>query len=70
MPLPRVRDYHKKGNVLVPSSYGIFFVIASVIWWYGYSFLDPDKSSYSIPLASSVLFGGFMGLLDDLVDLR
>jgi UDP-N-acetylglucosamine--dolichyl-phosphate N-acetylglucosaminephosphotransferase len=70
MPLPRARDYHKKGTPLVPSSYGVFFVIVSVIWWYAFSYIDPDRAPLAIPLAGSVLFGGFMGLLDDLVDLR
>jgi UDP-N-acetylglucosamine--dolichyl-phosphate N-acetylglucosaminephosphotransferase len=76
MPFPRVKDYHKPGQPLVPNAYGIFYAMVSVCYWFIISFLG-----YSIPwlrvysddalaLATSVLFGSTMGLIDDMIDLR
>jgi len=69
MPFPRVKDYHKPGQPLVPNAYGIFYALLSVCYWFILSFLDLDVKE-SVALATSVLFGSNMGLLDDMIDLR
>jgi len=69
MPFPRVKDYHKPGEPLVPNAYGIFYALMSVCYWFILSFLDMDAKE-SVALATSVLFGSNMGLLDDMIDLR
>lgn len=73
---PKVRDYHKPNKPLVPNGLGIIYVLASVV----YLFLlhcfkvveikSTIGASSALTLAVCVLFGGFMGLLDDWMDLR
>jgi UDP-N-acetylglucosamine--dolichyl-phosphate N-acetylglucosaminephosphotransferase len=69
MPFPRVKDYHKPGQPLVPNAYGVFYTVISVCYWFILSFLDIGAKE-SVALATSVLFGSNMGLLDDMIDLR
>jgi len=69
MPFPKVKDYHKLGQPLVPNAYGIFYALISVCYWFILSFLDIG-SKECVALAASVLFGSNMGLLDDMIDLR
>lgn len=69
MPFPKVKDYHKSGHPLVPSSYGIFYVLISVCYWFFLAFLGIMEGE-ALALATSVLFGGVMGLFDDIVDLK
>jgi UDP-N-acetylglucosamine--dolichyl-phosphate N-acetylglucosaminephosphotransferase len=69
MPFPRVVDYHKRGRPSVPSGYGIFYAIVSVCYWFLLSFIGVS-SSEALLLAASVLFGGIMGLFDDVANLR
>lgn len=69
MPFPKAKDYHKPGQPLVPNAYGIFYALISVCYWFILSFLDiyPREAT---ALATSVLFGSTMGLIDDMIDLR
>lgn len=72
---PKVPDRHKPGNPLVPTGFGVFYVLISVTYLFLlHSFYGMDSySSQNTPalnLAVCVLFGGFMGLLDDWIDLR
>ena len=69
MPFPRVKDYHKPGQPLVPTCYGVFFSLVSVCYWFVLSFLKIYPGE-AIALATSVLFGSTMGLIDDMADLR
>jgi UDP-N-acetylmuramyl pentapeptide phosphotransferase/UDP-N-acetylglucosamine-1-phosphate transferase len=69
MPFPKVRDYHKPGKPLVPSSYGILYALISVCYWYVLSFIG-IKEPEALALATSVLFGSTMGLFDDMTNLR
>ncbi|MCJ7634662.1 hypothetical protein MUP77_20015 [Candidatus Bathyarchaeota archaeon] len=69
MPFPKVKDYHKPGCPLVPNSYGVFFALISVCSWFVLSFLKV-YSTEALALATSVLFGSTMGLIDDMTDLR
>ncbi|MCW3986733.1 MAG: hypothetical protein NWE87_00290 [Candidatus Bathyarchaeota archaeon] len=69
MPFPKAMDYHKRGKPLVPNCYGIFYVIISVCYWYMLSFVGVMADN-ALALATSVLFGSTMGLLDDMINLR
>ena len=69
MPFPKVKDYHKPGQPLIPTSYGVFFSLISVCYWFVLSFLK-IYSGEALALATSVLFGSTMGLIDDMADLR
>ncbi|MDI6690642.1 MAG: hypothetical protein QME50_02095 [Candidatus Bathyarchaeota archaeon] len=71
---PKVPDYHKPNKPLVPNGLGVIYVLASVAYLFAlYYFNEPPASnnvSFALTLAVCVLFGGFMGLLDDWMDLR
>jgi UDP-N-acetylglucosamine--dolichyl-phosphate N-acetylglucosaminephosphotransferase len=69
MPFPKAMDYHKRGKPLVPNCYGIFYAIISVCYWYVLSFVGVMADN-ALALATSVLFGSTMGLLDDMINLR
>jgi UDP-N-acetylglucosamine--dolichyl-phosphate N-acetylglucosaminephosphotransferase len=69
LPFPKAKDFHKPGQPLVPNSYGIFYALISVCYWFILSFLDIYPKE-ALALATSVLFGSTMGLLDDMIDLR
>jgi len=72
---PKIPDRHKEGNPLVPTGLGVFYVLISVIYlfllhyYYGVNF-HQELSLQALTLAVCILFGGFMGLLDDWIDLR
>jgi UDP-N-acetylglucosamine--dolichyl-phosphate N-acetylglucosaminephosphotransferase len=59
---------------LVPNGLGIFYVLISAVYLFLLYSLDIVKSSNGVSppltLAVCVLFGGFMGLLDDWIDLK
>ncbi len=63
------------GRPLIPTSYGIFYALTSVCYWFILSFLGAFSPSLAaiedraLALAASVLFGSTMGLFDDMVDL-
>ena len=73
---PKVPDYHKSNKPLVPNGFGIIFVLASVVYLFLLYCFDlvevdaPNGASPVLTLAVCILFGGFMGLLDDWMDLR
>ena len=73
---PKVPDYHKPNKPLVPNGFGIIFVLASVVYLFLLYCFDlvevdaPNGASPVLTLAVCILFGGFMGLLDDWMDLR
>jgi UDP-N-acetylmuramyl pentapeptide phosphotransferase/UDP-N-acetylglucosamine-1-phosphate transferase len=77
---PKVPDQHKTGKPLIPNGIGVFYVLATVLYLFSIYFLDRvfnlglDTSvsgvSAAFTLAVCVLFGGFMGLLDDFIDLK
>ncbi|MBS7640884.1 MAG: hypothetical protein QXN24_01725 [Candidatus Bathyarchaeia archaeon] len=72
---PKAPDEHKPGRPLVPNGLGVIYVIVSVIYLFIVHGLQTwtiegwDKPS-ALTLASCILFGGFMGLLDDWMDIR
>jgi UDP-N-acetylglucosamine--dolichyl-phosphate N-acetylglucosaminephosphotransferase len=71
---PRVSDQHKEGKPLVPNGLGVVFVLFTTVYLFLLYFLGIVKTvnDVSAPLTLSVciLFGGFMGLLDDWMDLK
>jgi UDP-N-acetylglucosamine--dolichyl-phosphate N-acetylglucosaminephosphotransferase len=71
---PKVPDQHKKGNPLVPNGLGVTYVLFTTIYLFliYFSGITPTSNGVSAPLtlAVCILFGGFMGLLDDWMDLK
>jgi UDP-N-acetylglucosamine--dolichyl-phosphate N-acetylglucosaminephosphotransferase len=64
---PKAVDQHKPGKPLIPNGLGVVYVlISSVYLFLLYYFNHPT----ALPLAGCILFGGFMGLIDDWMDLR
>ena len=72
---PKAPDLHKPNKPLVPNGLGVIYVLASATYLFLLYFFQPelgtgDDFSPALVLAVCVLFGGFMGLLDDWMDLR
>jgi UDP-N-acetylglucosamine--dolichyl-phosphate N-acetylglucosaminephosphotransferase len=71
---PRVPDQHKPNRPLVPNGLGALYVMASTVYiflLYFFGVSDAVKGvSAPLTLAVCILFGGFMGLLDDWIDLK
>ena len=71
---PKVPDFHKPDKPLIPNGLGVIFVLASATYLFLLNyFLESETSSnvsLALTLAVCILFGGFMGLLDDWMDLR
>ena len=72
---PKVPDNHKPNKPLVPNGLGVIYVLASATYlfllYYNFQLTkDFDNASRALTLAVCILFGGFMGLLDDWMDLR
>jgi UDP-N-acetylglucosamine--dolichyl-phosphate N-acetylglucosaminephosphotransferase len=71
---PRVPDQHKAGKPLIPNGLGVIYVLFTTVYLFLVYFLGVIKASNGVSapltLAVGVLFGGFMGLLDDWMDLK
>jgi UDP-N-acetylglucosamine--dolichyl-phosphate N-acetylglucosaminephosphotransferase len=77
---PKVPDQHKPGKPLIPNGLGVLFVLTTTVYLFSIYFsnkvfslgLDTSANGVSaaLTLAVCVLFGGFMGLLDDFMDLK
>jgi UDP-N-acetylglucosamine--dolichyl-phosphate N-acetylglucosaminephosphotransferase len=75
---PKVPDQHKPGHPLVPNGLGVFYVLFATVYLFLLYFLGLVKNPANVSapisapliLASCILFGGFMGLLDDWMDLK
>ena len=71
---PKAVDQHKPNRPLVPNGLGVIYVIASAVYLFilqsYYKDSNPSFSSAALALAVCVLFGGFLGLLDDWMSLR
>jgi UDP-N-acetylglucosamine--dolichyl-phosphate N-acetylglucosaminephosphotransferase len=72
--LPKVPDQHKTGKPLIPNGLGVVYVLFSTVYLFLIYFagIAPAANGVSTPLtlAVCILFGGFMGLLDDWMDLK
>ncbi len=77
---PKVPDQHKADRPLIPNGLGVLYVLATIVYLFSIYFsnkvfnLGVDTSlnsvSAALTLAVCILFGGFMGLLDDFMDLK
>jgi len=71
---PRVPDQHKVGKPLIPNGFGVIYVLFTTVYLFSIYFMGIVDSSNNVSapltLAVCVLFGGFMGLLDDWIDLK
>ena len=71
---PKVPDQHKTGKPLVPNGLGAIYVLFATVYLFlvYFSGVTPVSNGVSAPLtlAVCILFGGFMGLLDDWMDLK
>jgi UDP-N-acetylmuramyl pentapeptide phosphotransferase/UDP-N-acetylglucosamine-1-phosphate transferase len=71
---PKVPDQHKTGKPLIPNGLGVTYVLFTTVYLFliYFSGVAPASNGVSAPLtlAVCILFGGFMGLLDDWMDLK
>jgi len=71
---PKVPDQHKTGKPLIPNGLGVSYVLFTTVYLFliYFSGSAPASNGVSAPLtlAVCILFGGFMGLLDDWMDLK
>jgi UDP-N-acetylglucosamine--dolichyl-phosphate N-acetylglucosaminephosphotransferase len=72
---PKTRDLHKPNTPLIPNGLGVVYVIASATYLFLLDYFDKGlQTENGVPLgltlAICILFGGFMGLLDDWMDIR
>ena len=71
---PRAPDQHKPNRPLVPNGLGIFYVTISAVYIFLLYFFGVENVANGISapltLAACILFGGFMGLVDDWIDLK
>lgn len=74
--LPKVPDYHKPNKPLVPNGLGVIYILISATYLFFVYYFKIGKvntaynSSPALTVAACILFGGFMGLLDDWMNLR
>ncbi len=72
---PKAPDKHKPGNPLIPNGLGVLYVLGSVMYlfllhyFYGVN-AEVSGGTPALHLAVCILFGGFMGLLDDWADIK
>ena len=71
---PKVPDQHKAGKPLVPNGLGVIYVLFTTVYLFSVYFSGIINASNGVSapltLAVCILFGGFMGLLDDWLDLK
>ena len=77
---PKVPDQHKTGKPLVPNGLGVIYVLFATVYLFLIYFLSKVYNlgtdltstgpSAALTLAICILFGGFMGMLDDWIDLK
>jgi len=75
---PKVPDQHKNGKPLIPNGLGVFYVLFSTVYLFLVYFIQSSQTASSVSslpsaaftLAACVLFGGFMGMMDDWIDLK
>jgi UDP-N-acetylglucosamine--dolichyl-phosphate N-acetylglucosaminephosphotransferase len=71
---PKVPDQHKVGQPLISNGLGVLYVLFTTVYLFllyfsGY-IKNPSDVLAPLTLAVCILFGGFMGLLDDWMDLK
>ena len=71
---PKVPDQHKVGQPLISNGFGVLYVLFATVYLFLLYFLKvvqgPAEVTAPLTLAACILFGGFMGMLDDWIDLK
>jgi UDP-N-acetylglucosamine--dolichyl-phosphate N-acetylglucosaminephosphotransferase len=79
---PKVPDQHKPNRPLIPNGLGVIYVLISVVYLFLIFFFNVIDASNGgalylslaalapLILAVCILFGGFLGMLDDWMDLK
>ena len=75
---PKVPDQHKVGQPLISNGLGVLYVLFTTVYLFLLYFSGYIKNPVNVTapisapliLAACILFGGFMGLLDDWIDLK
>lgn len=71
---PKAPDQHKPNKPLVANGLGVFYVLVSVVYLFLVYFFNvvgvSNGVSAPFTLAVCILFGGFLGMLDDWIDLK
>lgn len=67
MVLPKAIDYHKPNRPKVPNGLGVLYVLGSVVYLFMIHCFGVEGA---LTLAGCILFGGFLGLIDDWANLR
>jgi len=69
---PKAIDYHKPNKPKVLNGLGVLYVLSSVVYLFILHFfgVNAGQGVSALTLAGCILFGGFLGLLDDWVDLK
>lgn len=82
---PKATNYHKPDQPKIPNGLGVIYVLGSVVYlfmlttyFYMRAWTPPDSLDTHLlrvatdawTLAGCILFGGFLGLLDDWIDLK
>jgi UDP-N-acetylglucosamine--dolichyl-phosphate N-acetylglucosaminephosphotransferase len=71
---PKAVDQHKPDKPLIPNGLGVLYVIVSAVYLFALSaYYNNSNELFSfaaLALAVCILFGGFLGLLDDWMSLR
>jgi UDP-N-acetylglucosamine--dolichyl-phosphate N-acetylglucosaminephosphotransferase len=71
---PKAVDQHKPNKPLIPNGLGVIYVLISAVYLFLVYYFDVVKVSNGVSapltLAVCILFGGFLGLLDDWIDLK
>jgi UDP-N-acetylglucosamine--dolichyl-phosphate N-acetylglucosaminephosphotransferase len=79
---PKVPDQHKPNKPLIPNGLGVIYVLISVVYLFLIYFFNVVNASNGVTLrfnlaasaplilAVCILFGGFLGMLDDWMDLK
>lgn len=66
---PKAPDQHKPSKPLVPNGLGVVYVLISAVYLFLIHYVQNGVSP-PLTLAVCILFGGFIGLLDDWIDLK
>ena len=71
---PKAPDQHKVDRPLIPNGLGVIFVLTTTVYLFSVYFSNKvfniGLDTSALTLAACILFGGFMGLLDDFMDLK
>ena len=71
---PKVPDHHKPGKPQVPTGFGVVYVLVSLVYLFVVGAFGiggvSEHLSVAFVLASCIMFGGFIGIVDDWMNLK